>query len=138
MAKARHYWLVKQEPSKYPFARLLQDGQTVWDGVRNYQARNNLRAMRTGDRVLYYHSVVGTAVVGIAEVSREAFADPTTDDPRWLAVEIRAVKALRRPVMLEAIKADAALREVPLVRQSRLSVMPLEKAAYDRIVALGS
>jgi predicted RNA-binding protein with PUA-like domain len=138
MARARQYWLVKQEPSTYPFARLLEEGRTVWDGVRNYQARNHLQAMRVGDRVLYYHSGVGTAVVGIAEVTREAFPDPTTDDPRWVAVELRAVKALPRPVTLERIKADPALRDLPLVRQSRLSVMPLPKGAYDRIVALGT
>jgi len=138
MARARQYWLVKQEPSTYPFARLLEEGRTVWDGVRNYQARNHLQAMRIGDRVLYYHSGVGTAVVGIAEVTREAFPDPTTDDPRWVAVELRAVKALPRPVTLERIKADPALRDLPLVRQSRLSVMPLPKGAYDRIVALGT
>jgi predicted RNA-binding protein with PUA-like domain len=138
MARGRQYWLVKQEPSKYPFEQLLRDGRTAWDGVRNYQARNNLAAMRAGDRVLYYHSVVGTAVVGIAEVTKEAFPDPTTDDPRWVAVELGAVEALKHPVTLERIKADPPLRDIALVRQSRLSVMPLEKAAFDRIVALGS
>jgi len=133
----RRYWLVKQEPSKYPFERLLQDGTTVWDGVRNYQARNNLQAMRAGDRVLYYHSVVGTAVVGVAEVSKPAFPDPTTDDDRWVAVELRAVKALKKPVTLEQIKAEKSLAAIPLLRQSRLSVMPLEKAAFETIVAMG-
>lgn len=137
MARTRQYWLVKQEPSQYPFAQLVAEGRTVWDGVRNYQARNNLRAMRPGDRVLYYHSGSETAVVGLAEVSREAFPDPTTDDPRWVAVELKPVKALRRPVTLETIKADPVLREIPLVRQSRLSVMPLTRAAFDRILALG-
>ena len=132
----RQYWLVKQEPTKYPFERLQQDGRTVWDGVRNFQARNNLAAMRAGDRVLYYHSVVGTAVVGIAEVAREAFPDPTADDPRWVAVELAPVKALKAPVTLEQIKAVPELKEIPLLRQSRLSVMPLEKAAFDRILAL--
>jgi predicted RNA-binding protein with PUA-like domain len=133
----RQHWLVKQEPTKYPFERLLQDGTTVWDGVRNYQARNNLSAMRAGDRVLYYHSVVGTAVVGIAEVSKPAFPDPTAADDRWVAVELRAVKALKHPVTLEQIKAEKSLRDVPLLRQSRLSVMPLEKAAFEKIVAMG-
>lgn len=137
MARTRQYWLVKQEPSQYPFAQLVADGRTVWDGVRNYQARNNLRAMRVGDRVLYYHSGSETAVVGLAEVSREAFPDPTTDDPRWVAVELKPLQALRRPVTLGTIKADPVLREIPLVRQSRLSVMPLTRAAFDRIVALG-
>ena len=138
MPKPRQYWLVKQEPSKYPFEQLVRDGSTVWDGVRNHQARNNLAAMRAGDRVLYYHSVVGTAVVGIAEVTKEAFRDPTADDPRWFAVELAALKPLKRPVTLADIKAAATLRDIPLLRQSRLSVMPLERDAFERIVALGS
>lgn len=136
MPPRRRYWLVKQEPSKYPFERLLADRRTVWDGVRNHQARNNLVAMQPGDRVLYYHSVVGTAVVGIAEVTKTAFPDPTIDDPRWVAVELTAVQALRHPVTLERIKAEPALRDIPLVRQPRLSVMPLEKDVFDRIVTL--
>jgi predicted RNA-binding protein with PUA-like domain len=134
---ARSYWLVKQEPTKYPFERLVRDGKTTWDGVRNYQARNNLQAMRKGDRVLYYHSNVGQEVVGICEVTRPAFPDPTTDDARWVAVELAAVKPLARPVTLERIKEDPALRDIALVRQSRLSVMPLDAAAYQRIVKLG-
>lgn len=135
---ARNHWLVKQEPTKYSFEKLVKDKHTVWDGVRNYQARNNLAAMKVGDRVLFYHSVVGTAVVGIAEVTREAFPDPTTKDERWVAVELKAVKALKQPVTLEEIKADASLRDIPLVRQSRLSVQPLTPEAFDKIVALGS
>jgi len=134
---ARGYWLVKQEPTKYSFEQLVKDGRTVWDGVRNFQARNNLKAMKAGDRVLFYHSVVGTAVVGIAEVVREAYPDPTSADDRWVVVEIAPVKALRRPVTLEEIKADASLRDIPLIRQSRLSVMPLPREAFERIVALG-
>lgn len=131
------YWLVKQEPTKYPFAQLVEDERTTWDGVRNHQARNNLQAMKKGDRVLYYHSNVGQEVVGVCEVSREAFPDPSTDDPRWVAVELTAVKSLKNPVTLEQIKGDAQLRDIPLVRQSRLSVMPLERAAFARIEKLG-
>jgi predicted RNA-binding protein with PUA-like domain len=134
---AKQHWLVKQEPTKYPFEQLVRDGKTTWDGVRNFQARNGLLAMKKGDRVLYYHSNVGQEVVGVCEVAREAFPDPTSDDARWVAVELAPVKALKRPVTLEQIKADAALRDIPLVRQSRLSVMPLDKAAFERIVALG-
>ena len=134
---AKSYWLVKQEPTKYPFEKLIADGKTTWDGVRNYQARNNLQAMRQGDRVLYYHSNVGQEVVGVCEVSRAAFQDPTTDDTRWVAVELSAVKRLKKPVTLEQIKADPALRDIALVRQSRLSVMPLDAAAFRRIEKLG-
>jgi predicted RNA-binding protein with PUA-like domain len=135
---AKHCWLVKQEPTKYPFAQLVEEKRTRWDGVRNFQARNNLQAMKKGDRVLYYHSNVGQEVVGICEVVREAYADPTSDDPRWVAVDLAAVKALRKPVTLAQIKDDPALRDMALVRQSRLSVMPVERAAFDRIVKLGS
>jgi predicted RNA-binding protein with PUA-like domain len=134
---AKSYWLVKQEPTKYPFEQLVADGKTTWDGVRNYQARNNLQAMRKGDRVLYYHSNVGQEVVGVCEVTKPAFQDPTTDDARWVAVELAAVKRLKKPVTLEQIKADPALRDIPLVRQSRLSVMPLDEAAFKRIEKLG-
>jgi predicted RNA-binding protein with PUA-like domain len=133
----RRYWLVKQEPTTYSFDQLVADGRTMWDGVRNFQARNNLAAMRAGDRVLFYHSVVGTAVVGICEVVREAYPDPTTKESQWVAVDLAPVKKLRRPVTLEEIKAEKGLRDIPLVRQSRLSVMPLEKAAFDAIVKLG-
>jgi predicted RNA-binding protein with PUA-like domain len=137
IAMAKRYWLVKQEPSTYSWDQLVRDGRTCWDGVRNHQARNNLAAMRMGDRVLFYHSVVGQAVVGIAEVAREAYPDPTTKDAHWVAVDLVPVKALRRPVTLEAIKAAPALRDIPLLRQSRLSVMPLEQAAFDAIVKMG-
>lgn len=134
---ARRYWLVKQEPTTYSFDQLVADGRTMWDGVRNFQARNNLQAMRAGDRVLFYHSVVGTAVVGVCEVVREAYPDPTAKEPQWVAVDLAPVQALRRPVTLEQIKAERTLRDIPLVRQARLSVMPLEKAAFDAIVKLG-
>ncbi len=134
---ARRHWLVKQEPTNYSFDQLVADGRTMWDGVRNFQARNNLQAMRTGDRVLFYHSVVGTAVVGICEVVREAYPDPTAKEPGWVVVDLAPVRALKQPVTLQQIKAEPALRDIPLLRQSRLSVMPLEKAAFDAIVQLG-
>jgi predicted RNA-binding protein with PUA-like domain len=134
---AKSYWLVKQEPTKYPFEQFVEDKRTTWDGVRNYQARNNLQAMKKGDRVLYYHSNVGQEVVGVCEVSKAAFPDPTTDDARWVAVELTAVKPLRKPVTLEHIKNDPQLRDIPLVKQSRLSVMPLDAKAFARIEKLG-
>lgn len=130
------FWLVKQEPETYPWSQLLKDGRTVWDGVRNYQARNHLRAMREGDRVLYYHSGGEKAVVGVAEVSREAFPDPTAQEGDWLAVELKALRGLKRPVPLAEIKRDGNLAGIALVRQSRLSVMPLSKAEFERVLAL--
>ena len=133
----RRYWLVKQEPTKYSFDQLVADGGTMWDGVRNFQARNNLQAMHRGDRVLFYHSVVGTAVVGICEVTREAYPDPTAKEGSWVAIDLVPVRKLKRPVTLEEIKVDRALRDVPLLRQSRLSVMPIEKGAFDAIVKRG-
>ena len=134
---ARGYWLVKQEPTKYSWDHLVRDGRTEWDGVRNPQARNNLKAMRAGDRVLFYHSVEGQAVVGIAEVAREAYPDPSTTDERWVAVDLVPVKALKRAVTLETIKKTPALKDIALVRQARLSVMPLSPDAFETIVALG-
>ena len=135
---ARGYWLVKQEPTKYSWDDLVRDERTSWDGVRNYQARNNLQAMKAGDRVLFYHSVVGQEVVGIAEVVRPAYPDPTTTDERWVVVDLAPVKALQKPVTLEAVKGVPALKDIALLRQSRLSVMPLEKAAFDAIVKMGN
>jgi predicted RNA-binding protein with PUA-like domain len=134
---AQGYWLVKQEPSKYAFADLLRDGHTMWEGVRNFQARRNLAAMRRGDPVLFYRSVEDPAVVGVCEVVKEAYPDPTADDPRWVAVDLQAVRALAAPVTLARLKAEPALREIPLLRQSRLSVMPLPRPAFERIVKLG-
>jgi len=135
---AKGYWLVKQEPTKYSWDDLVRDERTSWDGVRNYQARNNLQAMKAGDRVLFYHSVVGQEVVGIAEVVRPAYPDPTTPDERWVVVDLAPVKALKKPVTLEAVKGVPALKDIALLRQSRLSVMPLEKAAFDAIVKMGN
>jgi len=132
---ARGHWLLKSEPEVYPFAQLVKERRTTWDGVRNPQARNNLAAMAVGDDVLFYHSHT-TEVVGIARVTRTAFPDPTADDPRWLAVELEAVAPLANPVPLETIKADRALATLPLVTQARLSVMPVEPAQYARILEL--
>jgi predicted RNA-binding protein with PUA-like domain len=133
----KQYWLVKQEPTAYPWSQLVKDGETMWDGVRNYQARNNLMAMKKGDFVLYYHSVKGCEVVGTCEVVREHYPDPTTEDDRWAVVDLAARKSLKHPVTLQEIKADPELAEIPLVKQSRLSVMPLDKSAYDHILKMG-
>lgn len=132
------YWLVKSEPEAYAWSDLLRDRKTDWTGVRNYQARIHLNAMRRGDRVLFYESVTTKAVVGIAEVTKTAFPDKTADEPGWVAVELKAVSALAKPVTLAQIKAESALADIPLLRQSRLSVMPLSADAYARLVALGS
>ncbi|NQY90735.1 MAG: EVE domain-containing protein [Deltaproteobacteria bacterium] len=130
------YWLAKSEPKKYSWDDFVSEGRDYWDGVRNYQARNNLSAMKIGDRVLFYHSVTGKEVVGIAEVVREAYQDPTTDDERWVAVDMVPVKKLTRPVTLAEIKAEPALAEVALVKQSRLSVVPLLASEYRKILSL--
>lgn len=132
-----NYWLVKSEPFKYSWDRFLKDKRTFWDGVRNYQARNNLLAMRKGDHVLFYHSNEGLAVVGIARVVKEAYQDPTTEDDRWVAVDIEPVETLATPVILEVIKQEKSLRNIALVRQGRLSVMPLTSEEYDVIVTKG-
>ncbi len=134
---ARSHWLVKSEPFKYSWSDLVRDGSTYWDGVRNYQARNNLREMQLGDRALYYHSNEGKQVVGIARVTKTAYQDPTTDDDRWVVVDLEPLKELVESVTLAEIKADAALQTIPLVTHSRLSVMPLDKTAFDRILTLG-
>ena len=133
----RKHWLAKSEPFKYSWDDFVKDGSTYWDGVRNAQARNNLAAMKKGDYVLYYHSNEGKEVVGVAKVTREAYQDPTTDDERWVVVDLKPVKPLPEPVTLAAIKTDAKLAEIPLVKQSRLSVMPIDKRSFDRIVKLG-
>ena len=131
------HWLVKSEPNTYSWDDLVRDGQTYWDGVRNYQARNNLRAMSVGDPVLYYHSQEGLAVVGVAQVTREAYQDPSTNDERWSAVNIEPVDKLAQPVSLHDIKQDKRLQNMALVKHSRLSVMPVAKKDFDIIVQLG-
>ena len=134
---AKGYWWVKQEPEAYPWSQLVQEGVADWSGVRNYQARNYLRQMRQGDEVLYYHSVSDKCVMGIAKVLREHYPDPTDDTGRWSAVDIAPLRALKAPVGLETLKADPALANIPLLKQSRLSVMPLDKEAFERILVLG-
>lgn len=131
------YWLVKSEPEAYAFADLLRDRKTEWTGVRNYAARLHLNAMQPGDRVLFYESVTTKAVVGLAEVTRPAFPDRTADEDGWVAVELKAVDALSTPVTLAQIKDTPALKDIALLRQSRLSVMPLKRAEFDRLVKLG-
>jgi predicted RNA-binding protein with PUA-like domain len=132
---ARPGWLVKTEPSTYSFDDLMRERRTRWDGVRNALARNHLAAMQTGDLVLVYHSGEEKAVVGIAKVVRGAYPDPGADDPRWLAVDLEAVRPLAERVPLATVKQDRALGGIALVRQSRLSVMPLEAAAFERILS---
>jgi predicted RNA-binding protein with PUA-like domain len=131
------HWLVKQEPESYAFARLVADRRTEWDGVRNYQARNNLQAMKRGDLVLYYHSGGEKAIVGIAKVAAAAHPDSTSDDPRWVSVDLAPVKALAEPVPLALVKEDSVLAGLPLVTQSRLSVMPVTAAQFRRVLKLG-
>jgi predicted RNA-binding protein with PUA-like domain len=131
------HWLLKSEPGTYSFAQLEKDGKTAWEGVRNFTARNNLRAMKEGDLCLFYHSGEGKDVVGIACVVREAYPDATAKGEDWSAVDVAAVKALAQSVTLETIKADKALAEMVLVRQGRLSVSAVEKPEFDRILSLG-
>ena len=133
-----NYFLVKSEPFKYSWEQFNKDGRTFWDGVRNYQARNNLREMQEGDLVLFYHSNEGKNVVGIAKVVKEAYQDPTTDDTNWVVVDLSPVEALKNPVSLEQIKAEESLKDISLVRQGRLSVMPLRAAEFDKILEMGS
>jgi predicted RNA-binding protein with PUA-like domain len=134
---AKKYWLVKVEPDAYSWADFVKDGKTAWTGVRNYQARNNLRAMQKGDPVFYYHSVTEKQVVGLARVEREAYPDPTASEGDWSAVDLKPVKPFARPVPLDAIKTDAILKHILLVRHSRLSVSPLDETQFKRLLALG-
>ena len=131
------YWLMKSEPFKYAWDQLVRDGSTYWDGVRNYEARNNLAAMKKGDLALYYHSNEGKQVVGVVEIVKESYPDPTTDDERWVVVEIEPRVPFREPVSLGTIKADPKLAEIQLVRRGRLSVVPLTAAEFKYILELG-
>ena len=131
------YWLVKSEPFKYSWEMFLKDGSTYWDGVRNYQARNNLKNMKNGDLVLFYHSDEGLEVAGIAKVIKEAYQDPTTNDQRWVVVDLEPVETLKKPVPLDEIKKDKRLKNIALIRQSHLSVMSLTKDEFDVIVTKG-
>ncbi len=131
-----NHWLVKSEPSTFSWDRLVKEKRTVWDGVRNYAARNNLRDMKKGDQVLFYHSNEGKEIVGIAKVVREHYQDPTTDDTAWLAVDLAPLKPLKKTVTLEQVKADKRLANIGLVRLGRLSVMKLEPEEFDVILEL--
>src|SRR5579863_3173135 len=133
---ATNYWLVKQEPEAYAWAAFVKDGKTAWTGVRNFAARNNLRAMKKGDPVLYYHTGEEKQVVGLAKVLKEAYPDTTADEGDWSAVDLAPVKRLATPVPLATIKGDKILKDMVLVRQSRLSVSPLTEAQFERLMAL--
>lgn len=135
---AKNRWLVKSEPEAYSWTTFLKDGRTSWTGVRNFQARNNLRAMRKGDLVAFYHSVSDKQVVGIAKVDKEAYPDPTAKEGDWSCVDLVPMKALKQPVSLDAIKSDKILADIPLVKQSRLSVTPLTEKHFDRLLALAA
>jgi predicted RNA-binding protein with PUA-like domain len=131
-----NYWLVKQEPNSYSFSDFQKEGKTDWTGVRNYTARNNLKAMKKGDKVFYYHSGEGKEVVGLATVSKPYFPDPTATEGDWVAVELEAGKPVKNPVSLAAIKANPNLKDIALVRLSRLSVVPLTKDEFEEILSM--
>ncbi|MEO5722482.1 MAG: EVE domain-containing protein [Chthoniobacterales bacterium] len=134
----KKFWLVKQEPSAYSWSDFVADKTTSWTGVRNFTARNNLRAMQKGDEALFYHSVTEKAIVGVATVARTAFPDPTAQEGDWSAVEMKAGQPLGRPVTLEEIKTNARLKEMALLRLSRLSVQPVTATEFKEIIRLGS
>lgn len=131
-----NYWLVKSEPFKYSWDDFVKEGKSVWDGVRNYQARNNLKAMKKGDWVFFYHSNEGVEVVGLAEISKEFYQDPTTEDDRWVVVELKPIKKFAKSVTLKSMKSDERLSNLALIKQSRLSVTPILKAEFDIILSL--
>lgn len=130
------YWLVKSEPFKYSWDQFVKDKQTFWDGVRNYAARNNLRSMKKGDKVLWYHSNEGLEIVGIAQVVKESYQDPTTEDTAWLVVDLKPVKKLKKPVSLAQVKAEKRLEGIELVRLGRLSVQSVKDHEWDIIMEL--
>ena len=132
-----HHWLVKSEPSAYSWEDLVKEGKTPWTGVRNFQARNNLRAMKKGDLVLFYQSVTDPSVRGVTKVVKESYPDSTAKEGDWSCVDLEKMKPLPSPVTLAEIKADPSLAEIALIKQSRLSVMPLTKEEYSRILSLG-
>lgn len=132
-----NYWLVKSEPFKYSWDQFVKDGVTFWDGVRNYQARNNLKGMKKGDQVLFYHSNEGLAVVGIAKVAKEHYQDPTTDDANWVVVDLKPVKAIKTPVTLAQMKVEKRLANLSLIRQGRLSVCNVTEDEFNTILEMG-
>jgi predicted RNA-binding protein with PUA-like domain len=132
----RQYWLVKQEPEAYAWGKFVEEGRTAWTGVRNFQARNNLRAMKAGDTVLYYHSVSERQIVGVARVEKEAYPDPTATEGDWVVVDVVPVRELKVPVSLAQLKEDPLTSDMPLIRQTRLSVVPVTEVQYRRILEL--
>ena len=132
-----NYWLIKSEPFKYSWNQFFKDKSTFWDGVRNYAARNNLKAMKKGDLALFYHSSEGLCVVGIAKVIKEHYQDPTTEDAAWVVVDFSPYKKLKKPVSLADIKKDELLKNMQLVKQSRLSVSAVTQEEFDKILLLG-
>ena len=132
------YWLVKSEPFKYSWNMMLKDKVTYWDGVRNYQARNNLKSMKKGDFVMFYHSNEGKEIVGITKVVKEFYQDPTTNDDRWVVVDLKVFKSLKRSISLQEIKGDNKLTDIGLIKQSRLSVMEISTQHYDHIIKLSN
>lgn len=136
MIEKMNYWLVKSEPFKYSWEQFVKDGQTFWDGVRNYAARNHLRAMKKGDQVLFYHSNEGLEVVGIAKVAKEAYQDPTTEETAWVVVDLKPYKKLKRAVSLQEMKKEKMLSAIPLIRIPRLSVMPLNELEFSKIIEM--
>jgi predicted RNA-binding protein with PUA-like domain len=132
-----NYWLVKSDPETYGWDELVKEGKTRWDGVRNYAARNHLKGMKKGDKVLFYHSQINPSVVGIAKVAKEFYQDPTTDEDAWVCVDLEADKALNKAVTLPQIKSDKRLKNIPLIKIGRLSVMPVTKDEFDVILELG-
>ncbi len=132
----QNYWMVKQEPEAYSWATFVKEKGTAWTGVRNFQARNHLRAMKRGDLVLFYHSVSEKQAAGVARVAKEAYADPTAEEGDWSCVDLVPAKALKKPVTLDAIKSDKLLQDMPLVRQSRLSVLPVTAPQFKRLLEL--
>lgn len=137
MSQEPNHWLVKSEPSAYSWADLIREKQTAWTGVRNFQARNNLRAMKKGDLVLFYQSVTDPSVQGITKVVKEAYPDPTAKEGDWSCVDLAAVKPLPSPVTLQEIKGEKSLAEISLIKQSRLSVMPITPGEYEQILGMG-
>lgn len=131
------YWLMKSEPNVYPFDKLVKEGRTYWDGVRNFEARNNLRAMKEGDLAFFYHSNIGKEIVGIARIVKEAYPDPTAPGEDWSVVDIAPVKPMKKPVSLATMKQDASLQTMALLRRSRLSVVPVTMAEFAHILELG-
>jgi predicted RNA-binding protein with PUA-like domain len=133
---SKHYWLMKSEPASYGWDRLVKDGRTLWDGVRNHRAKMNLQAMKAGDQAFFYHSVTGKEIVGIVEISRAGLSDPKDETGTWAAVEIKPVRKLDRPVTLADIKAEPALKDIELIRQSRLSVAEIRPEEWNKILSM--